>query len=205
MSREVAYKIFHSEVTRWFMDRGDYNLRLAYELKEDSLVYDIGGYLGDFASDIFSQHLCRVKIFEPVPDHAEYIKNRFTKNKKVEVFDFGLSSENTFGLISNASESSSLYDGEKLLTVPLVSLQEFMESQNDTVDLMKINIEGGEYDLLENTPMDVLSKTKNIQVQFHIFVDNCIERMYEIRKKLSKTHTCTYRYDFVWENWQLKK
>lgn len=39
---------FTIEVVRWFQDQGDKTLRLNYsDLNENSIVFDIGGYLGD--------------------------------------------------------------------------------------------------------------------------------------------------------------
>jgi hypothetical protein len=35
--------------------------------------------------------------------------------------------------------------------------------------------------------------------------DDCEIRRNNIREKLSETHTLTYDYTFVWENWEKKK
>jgi hypothetical protein len=52
---------------------------------------------------------------------------------------------------------------------------------------------------------NLLHLFKDIQVQFHDFViPNAKARMEEIQTALSKTHTLTYQYEFVWENWTLK-
>jgi hypothetical protein len=73
------------------------------------------------------------------------------------------------------------------------------------IDLMKINIEGGEYDLLDRiVNTGVVKQIKNIQVQFHDFVPNAEKRMPNIQEKLSLTHELTYQYLFVWENWKRK-
>ena len=74
------------------------------------------------------------------------------------------------------------------------------------VDLIKINIEGGEYEVLETLlNNNMISIFKNIQVQFHDFiVENAKERMNAIQKKIALTHELTYQYEFVWENWKLK-
>jgi hypothetical protein len=46
----VLRDIYAAEVTRWFKDKGDETLRLEYpELNKDSLVFDLGGYHGDFS------------------------------------------------------------------------------------------------------------------------------------------------------------
>ena len=71
---------------------------------------------------------------------------------------------------------------------------------------MKINIEGGEYDLLEHfLESGFIKNINNIQIQFHDFIPNAEERMKKIQYELEKTHSLTYQYPFVWENWQRKQ
>ena len=70
---------------------------------------------------------------------------------------------------------------------------------------MKINIEGGEFDLLDQLiKSKLVTRIDNIQVQFHNFFDNSKDRREGIRKQLKQTHYLTYDYYFVWENWKLK-
>ena len=79
----------------------------------------------------------------------------------------------------------------------------FREHQIQHVDLMKINIEGGEYDVLERMiETGLVQDVRNIQVQFHDFVPQAKSRMNEIQDKLKSTHFLTYQYEFVWENWE---
>ena len=71
--------------------------------------------------------------------------------------------------------------------------------------MIKINIEGGEFEFLENIiKSELVTKFDNIQVQFHDFVPNSDIRMSEIQKELSKTHYLTYQFEYVWENWKRK-
>ena len=69
---------------------------------------------------------------------------------------------------------------------------------------MKINIEGAEYDLLDS----LISKNnhsivQNLQIQFHDFVFSDVkERMFKIHSELCKSHSLSYQYEFVWENWK---
>ena len=39
----------------WVRDRGDQTLRLDYDLAAASIVFDLGGYEGQWASDIFGR------------------------------------------------------------------------------------------------------------------------------------------------------
>ena len=67
---------------------------------------------------------------------------------------------------------------------------------------MKVNIEGGEYALLYDLiNSGYIKNIENIQIQFHNNVPGHDLMIQDIRKKLEKTHTLTYKYDYVWENW----
>ena len=75
---------------------------------------------------------------------------------------------------------------------------------HDTIDLLKINVEGAEYEIIDNLiESNTINKIKSIQVQFHCV--NKYTKIYDsLSNKLSNTHTITWRYPFVWENWTLK-
>ena len=62
------------ELARWHADRGDELLRLDYPLSAQSLVFDLGGYKGQWASDIFGRFACRVLVFEPIVPFADAIQ-----------------------------------------------------------------------------------------------------------------------------------
>jgi len=70
---------------------------------------------------------------------------------------------------------------------------------------MKINIEGGEYEII---PYLIVSghikNIKQLQIQFHNFIPDSLNRMKSIQNDLSLTHIQTFSYEFVWENWVLK-
>ena len=70
---------------------------------------------------------------------------------------------------------------------------------------MKINIEGGEFELLERLiQTGLISRIKNIQVQFHNIAVESTKRMEKIHQGMYKTHQPTFQYKFVWENWVLR-
>ena len=79
----------------WFEINGDLTLRLDYELNENSIIFDIGGYKGDFARDIFCKYSCFIYIFEPIKEYHDIIINKFKNNKKVKVYPFALGMNNT--------------------------------------------------------------------------------------------------------------
>lgn len=67
----------------WFNANGDETLRLDYPLDENSLVLDVGGYKGEFASAMTRKYNCFIHTFEPIPDFYRIIKEKFASNNKV--------------------------------------------------------------------------------------------------------------------------
>lgn len=203
---ETPEEIQYKRVQPWNSLDGDKTLRVNYDLNESSVVVDVGGYEGQWASDIFSRYCCNIFVFEPVQSFSKKIIDRFKLNNKIKVYSLGLSNKDKEISISLIDDSSSLYkktsNSEQIKVVDTSNF--FKNNQIEKIDLIKINIEGSEYELLENLiSSGFIKKIKNIQVQFHDFVPNAKERMTKIQEELRKTHHTTYQYEFVWENWEI--
>lgn len=191
----------------WFDIDGDSTLRLEYPLNENSVVFDLGGYKGQWVSDIFSKYCCNVYVFEPVMAFYEAIKKRFQHNKKIRIFPFGLAEENKKVVLGVDKDRSSMFKGsDEGEVIALHSFKEFLGThQIRNIDLIKINIEGAEYDLLDFIIEEGLqTRISNIQVQFHDFVPYAEKRLKGIQKMLEGTHEMTWQYPFVWENWRIR-
>ena len=210
--RSYKEKLFPSlikkEYKRFLQDGGDYHLRFNYPLTSKSIVFDVGGFAGDFASDLFARMPCKIFIFEPIANLAKRIETRFASNEMIKIFSFGLSNKTEKKLIGviGDGEGSSTYrtkDSENKEFISLVDIVEFIEKYKiSEIDLLKVNIEGGEYDLLPRLiSANKLSSIKYIQVQFHNFEKNSKQKKDQIREDLEKTHICDYCYEFIWENW----
>lgn len=196
-------------VKLWFQDNGDKTLRLDYPLNKDSVVFDLGGYEGQWAADIHCKYGCYVHVFEPSKIFFEGIRQRFSHNERIKVYPFGLASANSRQKLFLDENASSTYSNNTSSRFELIELRQanlfFSDHSIEGIDLLKINIEGGEYDLLEYLiSTGDINRIKNIQVQFHSFVPNALERMTAIQERLKATHELTYQYFFVWENWKLK-
>jgi FkbM family methyltransferase len=200
-------KIQASRCEKWFEIKGDETLRLNYSLNENSIVFDIGGYKGEFARDIYCKYNATIYVFEPIPEFYEIIKERFINNSKIKVFNFGLGSQNYSTQINIEDNSSSIFKkGNNSREIEIRSFNDFIFEYNiPSIDLAKINIEGSEYDLLDSIiESNNITKIHNIQVQFHDFIiENANGRMSSIQKELSRTHKLTYQFEFVWENWEI--
>lgn len=190
---------------QWVTINGDKTLRINYDLSSESCVFDIGGFEGQWASDVYAKYRCRIYIFEPVPQFSANIETRFNMNPSISVHHFGLSNQTIDCEISvNADSSSTFITSKNNKRIILVKAEDFINSINiERINLMKINIEGGEYDLLDHLiSVGLVNRIDNIQVQFHRFVSNADARMEQIQKKLSLTHRLSYQYKYIWENWE---
>lgn len=195
---------------KWVNDKGDQNLRYNYKLNSESIVFDLGGYEGEFAQKIFDKYNSNIYVFEPVKKFYNIILEKFKNNKKIKTYQFGLSDKDEKINIDINKNGTSVYvnngGGEKE-KITLKSIINFMNNNNiNSIDLLKINIEGGEFPVLfELIKNNKIKNIKNLQIQFHNFVPNAKILRDEIRSFLNQTHHLTYDYYFIWENWELNE
>lgn len=196
---------FYVALARWYRVNGDATLRLDYPLSETSIVLDVGGYEGDWCAQIATRFNPNIFVFEPVPSYYEAVVARFASNPRVKVYNFGLSDKSETQTLSVlAAGSSAFRAGANQIQVELVDICAFLErTQIDQIDLIKINIEGGEYPLLARMiRAGIVPRCKDIQIQFHTFYSDAELLREQLRQTLSQTHFLTYDYPFVWENWR---
>src|SRR6185369_9250535 len=94
-------------VKKWFADRGDETLRLDYPLDQNSIVFDVGGYRGDYAEAIHNKYGCNVYIFEPVQMFYDECVKRFSNNTSIKIYNYGLSSTSSWFEMSVNNDKSS--------------------------------------------------------------------------------------------------
>ena len=72
----------------------------------------------------------------------------------------------------------------------------------DRIDAIKVNIEGGEFDLLPYlVTTGVIGSIGTLQVQFHRLSYSSPAAREAVREQLQRTHRQTWCYPFVWEEW----
>jgi len=195
------------EVRRWRKDGGNRTFAYDFPLSASSTVLDIGGFEGNWSAEIVARYGCRIHIFEPVPEFADAIRVRFQSNPSVDVHAIALGAKSGVMRISLASDASSVFGGSgQAAEVQMVDAAAWLDEHGiEKIDLAKINIEGGEYDLLDRLiETGWRRRIHHIFVQFHDFVPDAEARMESIRTELSKTHELAFSYRFVWECWQLR-
>lgn len=180
--------------------------RVTYPLNENSLVVDVGGYTGDWAARMYCMYSCFVDVYEPDPGLAAQARENFAKNKKVVICEFGLGNEDATVDFYGGHQGASVFQndmGDKK-KVYIRKVSDVFGKKYTRIDLLKINIEGSEYalldDLLRNFDMRNIT---TLQIQFHKNVKGYAEKREAIRNLLSKTHRMTWDYDYIFENWEV--
>jgi FkbM family methyltransferase len=179
-------------------------------LNKPTTVAVLGGYLGDSAKR-WSKIAHEVHVFEPIQEFAESLEQNLGDVSNVKVWPYAVGGNNRQAKIANLNDSSSMFrpasESEFSHEIQVRDVAELFNRLflGGRVDLMEINIEGGEFEVLERIFEAQLShRIKVIQVQFHEVFESSTERMEAIQSRLSETHSLVWRYDWVWERWCLK-
>jgi|LakMenEpi03Aug12_release.lakeMendotaPanAssembly.Ray.scaffolds.fasta_scaffold375228_2 FkbM family methyltransferase len=205
-----------TSLNKWFGDNGDYTHNINYELNNNSVVIDLGGYYGLWIDEILKKnnpYIPNIILVEPVPDFYNHLVTKYENYKKIKVMNVGVSTdknETTKSLyVSNDCSSTNFNTNvNSVIQIKTLPIDKILSDNNiNQVDLLQINIEGDEYALMEYMiESKIINKFKNIQIQFHLGIENDIERRVNIQKNLIYNgFKNKFDYPFVWESWEKNK
>lgn len=199
---------FHEmNLKSWYDEDAKRGLRYIYLLNNRSIVFDLGAYKGEWAKEIIRRFGSCVYAFEPIPEFAENLRQQIDPEQKLKVFPIALGGSTREDLITVMADGSSMYEeGANKIKIKVESIAEFIRAHGlKNIDLLKLNIEGAEYEVLESLiDSNMLPMFRYIQIQFHRTGNNYLERRKNIINKLSKTHKNMYDFEYVWESWERK-
>jgi FkbM family methyltransferase len=158
--------------------------RLLPTLPPNPVIIDIGANAGYFETLLFAKlEKARVLAFEPLPGNFELLKQNVAQNpvlqacvKPFEMAVVGTDrNEITFYVEREEQHSviASIYSdfdnaNTVAVTLPCVSLRKAIADHGfETVDLLKMDCEGSEYEILYNTPAETLRQVKQMIVEVH--------------------------------------
>jgi FkbM family methyltransferase len=171
-------------------------------LDRNSNVVEVGGYLGDWGWEILNSYHCNLQIFEPVPEYFEVLRKRFLGMRSARVYNFGLSATDKvlqFGMDGPATGMTSLGETSQVKLRSVLNLSNVFPRD---IDLVAINIEGGEYELIPAmSESNLIQRCNLLFIQFHLLDSESKKNRRNCRKYLERTHDLVWSYDFVWEAW----
>jgi len=175
-----------------------------FDLNQESIVFDVGGFEGQFSKKIYENYGCNIFIFEPHPLFFNKIAEGFKEASEVKFFNFGLSDRDfEINILNNGPGTSIINDVQNGTKVKIRSIIDFIyQSRIKNIDLIKLNIEGSEYEVLDALlKSNLIEIIDNLLIQFHLIDDDSKLKRDLIQKKLTKTHKKNFDYYFVWESW----
>ncbi len=192
--KNFRYRIFYGALLRKanLLEFGDRGTGCSWNFCPDGLGKDSVIYGGGVGRDVtFEQALvkrfgCNVVLFDPSPTGLETMSLPENKISQFHFVPVGLSGSNCtlrFAPPPDPKEGSWFTDGGTAATieVPCVDLSTLMKQNgHDRIDLLKIDIEGAEYDVLDHLLSHKL-RVKQVLVEFHHNILPGIPRSKSIR------------------------
>lgn len=196
-------------------DFHDEDQRYQYDLNATDVVFDIGGYEGRWASEMHKRHGVRCLIVEPVKRFYRNICETILSKHSADIMalNVGIGAEAVTRKFRIKGDMTGQFadDGpeEEVAIIPFESLFHFSEGyfgifKSKEVAVVKLNCEGGEFEILESAAPELLKRCRNIQVQWHAVVPDYQARFDALQEKLSQTHALTFDGQWVWQNWAKK-
>lgn len=147
-------------------------------LPPNPVVIDVGGFVGDFSLYAVKRlNARRVIVCEPsLRNWALLLKNIANNGyqDRIEPVNKAVTDGGDVKMNIDAPDESqcmvSAYyqRGEQLTAVPGISLSQLLRDYAvESVDLLKIDCEGGEFAILESTQSDVFGRIRNIVFEYH--------------------------------------
>lgn len=176
----------------WYAENLEY-LRYEYDLEPEDTCIDVGAFEGDWGRRMQQKYGCHIIAVEPGPEIAAFTTG-YVINKAAATHEgvINMGGDRFARSIFESGHDVSCFDINTLLQGPIA--------------VLKLNVEGSEYELLDHIISAGLHKNiLHIQVQFHQIEGVPYEMWYEqIAKQLSQTHELSWRWPYCWENWRLK-
>lgn len=148
------------------------------QIRKAAAIIDIGAHIGTF--ELFARTLnetAPIYCYEPLPDNYDVLKANIKENHLKNVFPSQQAVAGTVGQmqlhLSSNNHNNSLqtpYSSatETTLQVQTTTLERiFHKHRIPHCDLLKIDCEGAEYEIFENTPTEIFAKIGAIFMEYH--------------------------------------
>jgi FkbM family methyltransferase len=178
-------------------------------ITEHGVALDLGAYIGDWSNRMADRYGCTVYAFEPSPGPAAKAADRLRAYPKVTVFPYGVAAADCTAVLTRDGPGSSIYGRTGTPACVDVRIRDIVAVLEELdlrhIDVLKINIEGAEYDVLERlAAANWLPRIGTLSVQFHEWHQGAHRRRKRIRDALLRSHDQAWSYGWVWEVWHAR-
>ena len=159
----------------FFLD--NYDRKEGFSIKENDMVIDIVAHVGYFT--IYAAKKAKngkILSFEPSKESFNVLKNNLKINniQNVNVENIGVRSKSGASILyvdkNNEIGNSMFSDDENLIkeNVQVTSVKEIVKKYKiESIDLLKLDCEGAEYEIILELPTTILNKIKRISMEVH--------------------------------------
>lgn len=162
-----------------FIDRGFTNSK--------AIIVDLGACLGEFTNEFYNKFGGIKKSimveanptnFSSIADNPNFIRlNRFISSVSQGSEKFLEDPRSPY----NGSGLFNYFEDPIEHQIDRITVQEIMENYDlEKIDILKMDIEGSEYEILETIPDVVFDKIDQITVEFHDFIDPNLKQRTEL-------------------------
>lgn len=169
----------------------------------NDVVYDLGANVGVFTQYFLNKNVKHIYSFEPTPYLVKNLNQSFSSNTKVTIFDKAISPITSlidFNVFSQGV-GNTIIDRDKenktnTIKVQGVNLEEFIQEQNLlSPTIIKMDIEGIEYEVLNNLSDNFISSVRYFYLEWH---ENYEDKITPIIKRFSNLGF-KYKIDSRWD------
>lgn len=214
----TVYETHHYRpaMRRFFLDTADNrDILVDVELPEGAVVLDVGAFVGEWSkrilqrADARGRSDIRIHAFEPEPSAIKELLAGVGEDPRLHLHPVGLAGRDRLEQLALGGPGSSVFVDSAApgffgtREIELRDVEAVLSSlEVDHIDLIKINIEGGEYELLDRLhETGWLPRVGTVIVQFHEFAPDAYRARRRNRRQLAETHRCTWSYPWVFERW----
>lgn len=148
------------------------------QIQDGWTIIDIGAGLGDFAISVAYEHPhCRVYAYEPFPESYALLEEntRLNSVSNIKAFPTAVGAQSgemvlfaTGAAVQHTTTNASSPAQATSMHVQGLGLDDVFEANSIAAcDFLKIDCEGGEFDILLNASETTLRRIKNICLEYH--------------------------------------
>lgn len=176
--------IIHDVINLWLDD--EYGLRQAR--RPVRTVVDIGANVGLFS--LLARHrfpTAIVHAYEPNPDILPFTAKNLA-DADVSLYREGVASADGRGeVVSLGSSRLNQIQPVEMGGVPLTGMASVVERIGGSIDLLKMDCEGFEWDIFADP--DAFSKVRELRMEYHLTAGRTLDHLFEITQNLGFCRT----------------